>query len=84
MDIPVPWALAVPGIVFLILVAPLWIICHYVTAWKRIRAGAAGPGKVVIDRAELERMRDLAGQLERRLESVETILDVEAPEWRDR
>ena len=84
MDISLPWALAVPGIVFLVAVAPLWIIFHYVTAWKRIRAGTAGPGKVVIERAELERMRGLAEQLERRLESVETILDVEAPEWRDR
>ena len=84
MDISLPWALAVPGIVFLVFVAPLWIFFHYVTAWKRIRAGTAGPGKVVIDRAELERMRELAEQLERRLESVETILDAEAPEWRDR
>ena len=84
MDIPFPWALAVPGIVFLVVVAPLWIIFHYVTVWKRMRAGSAGPGKVVIDRAELERMRELAEQLERRVESVETILDAEAPEWRNR
>jgi phage shock protein B len=76
--------LAVPGIVFLVVIAPLWIIFHYLTAWKRMRAGNAGPGKVVIDRVELERMRELCEQLERRIESLETILDEEAPEWRNR
>ena len=84
VDISLPWALAVPGIVFLVIVAPLWLLFHYVTVWKRMRAGTAGPGRIVIDRAELERMRGLAEQLERRLESVETILDAEMPEWRSR
>ena len=84
MDISLPWALAVPGIIFLLLVAPLWITFHYVTVWKRMRAGTAGPGKVVVDRAELERMRELGERLEGRIESLETILDAEAPEWRDR
>ena len=77
----VPWALAVPGIIFLAIVVPLWIICHYATVWVRMRAG---PGKVVVEGAELERMRALAGKLERRIESLETILDAEAPEWRRR
>ena len=36
-----------------------------------MRAGTAGPGKVVIDRAELERMRELGDQLEQRIESLE-------------
>ena len=77
----VPWALAVPGIIFLAIVVPLWIICHYATVWVRMRAG---PGKVVVEGAELERMRALAEKLERRIESLETILDAEAPEWRRR
>ena len=84
MDITFPWALAVPGIIFLVFIVPLWIICYYLTVWKRIRAGTASPGKVVIDRAELERMRELGEQLEQRIESLETILDAEAPEWRKR
>ena len=77
----VPWALAVPGIIFLAIVVPIWIICHYATVWVRMRAG---PGKVVVEGAELERMRALAEKLERRIESLETILDAEAPEWRKR
>ena len=84
MDTAFAWALAVPGIIFLLLVAPLWVVFHYITAWKRIRAGTAGPGRVVVDSAELERMRELCGQLENRIESLETILDEEAPEWRER
>ena len=84
MDTAFAWALAVPGIIFLVVVAPLWVIFHYVTAWKRIRAGTAGPGRVAVDSSELERMRELCGQLENRIESLETILDEEAPEWRKR
>ena len=84
MDTAFAWALAVPGIIFLLLVAPLWIAFHYITAWKRIRAGTTGPGRVSVDSAELERMRELCGQLENRIESLETILDDEAPEWRKR
>ena len=77
----IPWALAVPGIIFLAIVAPIWIICHYTTVWVRTRAG---PGKVVVERAELERMHALAERLERRIQSLETILDAEAPDWRKR
>ena len=84
MDTAFAWALAVPGIIFLVVVAPLWVIFHYVTAWKRIRAGTAGPGRVAVDSVELERMRELCGQLENRIESLETILDEEAPQWRER
>ena len=84
MDTAFAWALAVPGIIFLVVVAPLWVIFHYITAWKRIRAGTAGPGRVAVDSAELERMRELCGQLENRIELLETILDEEAPEWRKR
>ena len=73
-----------PGAIFLAFIVPLWIIFHYITVWKRMRAGTSGPGKVVIDRAELERMRELCEQLEKRIESLETILDEEAPEWRKR
>ena len=80
----IPWALSVPGIIFLVVVVPLWILCHYVTVWMRLRAGAAGAGKVVVERAELDRMRTLAEELDRRIESLETILDAEAPGWRKR
>ena len=78
------WALAVPGIIFIGFILPLWITYHYITVWMRMRGGTAKPGKVVIERAELDRMRALAEKLEQRIESLETILDAEAPEWRRR
>lgn len=78
------WTLAVPGIIFIVFILPLWMTYHYITVWMRMRAGAAKPGKVVIERAEFDRMRALAGKLEQRIESLETILDAEAPEWRRR
>ena len=85
MDVTtIPWALSVPGIIFLVVVVPLWILCHYATVWMRMRASAAGPGKVAVERAELDRMRALAEGLEQRIESLETILDAEAPGWRRR
>ena len=85
MDVTtIPWALSVPGIIFLLVVVPLWILCHYATVWMRMRASAAGPGKVAVERAELDRMRALAEGLEQRIESLETILDAEAPGWRRR
>ena len=79
-----PWALAVPGIIIFVFIVPLWITYHYITVWMRMRAGAASPGKVVIERAELDRMRVLGERLDQRIESLETILDAEAPEWRKR
>lgn len=78
------WTLAVPGIIFIVFILPLWMTYHYITVWMRMRAGAAKPGKVVIERAEFDRMQALAGKLEQRIESLETILDAEAPEWRRR
>ena len=77
-----PWALAVPGVIFLGIIVPLWITFHYITTWMRIRAGASG--KRTIESEELERMQALAERLEQRIESLETILDTEAPDWRRR
>ena len=41
------WPLAVPGLILLGVVVPLWITYHYITVWMRMRAGAAGPGKEI-------------------------------------
>jgi len=80
----IPWALAVPVIVFIALVGPLWIIGHYVTEWRRIKAGELGSGQVAVAKADLKRLRDTADRLAQRLESLETILDAEFPNWRSK
>ena len=75
----IPWALAVPVIIFLAIIVPLWITFHYITVWARMRSGKQTPGA---SDANLEQLRTTAECLEQRLESIETILDHEAPNWR--
>ena len=75
----IPWALAVPVIIFVAVIVPLWITFHYITVWARIRSDKHSPAGSA---EELDKLRDTAERLEQRLESIETILDHEAPNWR--
>ena len=68
----------VPAIVFLVVVAPLWIFMHY--GAKR-RAGAALSED---ERAELKDLTELASRMGDRIETLEAILDEETPDWRKR
>ena len=70
--------LVVPAILFMVIVAPLWLIFHYVTVWKTQRnAGRADPGAV-------NTMWDTARRLEDRVAALEKLLDAEAPGWRSK
>lgn len=75
----VPWALAVPVIIFLAVIVPLWITCHYITIWARMRSGTANP---VSRSEEIEALARSAARLEQRLKSIETILDGDSPDWK--
>lgn len=68
--------LLVIGLVFVI--APLWLIFHYATVWKRSKGLSAE------DEATLEDLRRTAEKLEERLAVMERILDDEVPDWRSR
>ena len=72
----VPELLTIAIIVFLAIPAPLLIILHFITKWKQTREISGGDEKM------LEDMWSLAQRLEERLESLETILDAELPDWR--
>ena len=75
----IPWALAVPVIIFLGVIVPLLIGGHYITLWMRMRSEkstARNPG------SDVEELREVAERLEQRLDSLETILDADAPNWR--
>ena len=74
--------LSVPLIIFLAVVAPLWIIFHYITKWKRMQAADLGEGKVAVSRTELEALRERARQLQDRMASLERILEADSPDWR--
>ncbi|HID45861.1 MAG TPA: envelope stress response membrane protein PspB [Chromatiaceae bacterium] len=67
--------LALP-IIFLVVVVPLWLILHY---WYKARASKA---LSKADEETLSELWQLSEKLERRVESLETILDREAPDWR--
>ncbi len=66
----------VPSLAFICLVAPIWIYMHYRS--KQQSQGA-------LSEAEREQMEELSGKAVRMLERIETleaILDQEAPGWR--
>lgn len=66
------------SILFLVIVAPIWIVLHYVTVWRGARALSAE------DERMLAELWSSAGRLEARINSLERILDTEAPTWRTR
>jgi phage shock protein B len=65
-------------VAFVGIVAPIWIVAHYVTRWRSLKGLSAE------DEARFARLQALAERLERRLEAIERILDAERPEERDR
>jgi len=67
-----------PIIVFLVVVAPIWIIFHYKTK------GKAAAGMSPNERLELDEMVEVANNMAVRIETLEAILDVESPDWREK
>ena len=70
--------IAGPLIVFLIFVAPLWLILHY-----RSKKKAAG-GLSEDDFNRLQTLSEKADHMQKRVETLERILDTETPSWRRR
>ena len=71
-------AIFVPVVVFLVVVAPIWIISHYRSKSNVVNGLSAG------ERAELDEMIEVANKMAARIETLESILDVESPEWREK
>jgi phage shock protein B len=63
--------LEVPLILFLVIVAPIWIIAHYVTRWRLAKTLSPEDEKQF---AELWRM---AERMEERIDSIERILEAD-------
>ncbi len=68
----------VPIVVFLVIVAPIWIIVHYKS--KNRAAGDLSD----TERMEVDEMIQVANKMAARIETLESILDVESPGWRDK
>lgn len=72
----------VPVILFIIIVAPLWLILHYRQQARREQMGIAEPASPH-DQELMARMVALLEKMEGRIGSLEKILDAEHPHWRD-
>ena len=66
------------AVLFMTIVAPLWIIFHYVTKWRSARGLSAEAERMLAD------LWESAGKMDSRIVSLEKILDAEAPGWRTR
>jgi phage shock protein B len=71
-------AFFVPTIVFLVIVAPLWILMHY-RSKQRARSELSAE-----ERQLLELLTVRAERMGERIETLESILDSETPGWRAR
>ena len=71
-------AFFVPVVVFLIIVAPIWIVFHYKSKANMVN------GLTASERAELDEMVEVANRMAARIETLESILDVESPDWREK
>ncbi|MGF1721217.1 envelope stress response membrane protein PspB [Vibrio kyushuensis] len=68
--------IAGPLMVFLVFVAPLWLVLHY--RGKR----NSGTGLSGEDNQRIQKLSEQADKLQSRVVTLERILDAESPNWR--
>lgn len=66
----------VPVIIFLVIVAPIWLVLHYVSRWRSSRTLSREDERMLVD------LWESAKRMEHRIQTLEKILDAEAPQWR--
>ena len=69
-------AIMVPSIVFMVFVAPAWVWLHYRSKGKSQSALSD------TERADLEALMHKAELMLERIDTLESILDAQTPEWR--
>lgn len=67
-----------PLIIFMIFVAPIWLLLHY-RSKKQVNQGLTAE-----EHASLQQLADKAEKMSERIQTLEAILDSEAPQWRNR
>ncbi|MFM2485031.1 envelope stress response membrane protein PspB [Celerinatantimonas yamalensis] len=70
--------LFVPTVIFMSVVAPIWLVLHYRSKNRAVKGLDEG------DKQELESLLMQADKLTERVQALERILDVESPNWRQR
>jgi phage shock protein B len=68
--------IGVPTIMFMIFVAPLWLILHY-RSRKQVSQGLSEH-----EHRQLIELANKAEKMGERVNTLESILDAQAPEWR--
>lgn len=67
-----------PVIIFMLVVAPIWLILHY-RSKRQISQGFSEEEYI-----QLSELSELADKMADRIKTLEAILDAETPEWRDK
>jgi phage shock protein B len=75
MDLGGFWAVL---IIFMVIVMPVWLFLHYGARWRQAKMLTSDSERTL---AELS---DLADQMQTRIDNLERLLDVAAPDWRKR
>jgi phage shock protein B len=57
---------------------PIWIVFHYITKWKTSK------GLTPEDEKMLSEIWESSSRMEERIQTLERILDIETPTWRQR
>lgn len=68
--------LVVPLVIFLVVVAPIWIIAHYIMRWRQTRMLSSEDEKMLVE------LWNSVDRMESRINSLERILDAEVADWR--
>lgn len=70
--------LMAPIIIFMMIVAPIWLILHYRS--KR----QVSQGLTEEEYSQLNELISRADKMAQRIDTLESILDTESPQWRSR
>ena len=71
-------AMMVPMVLFLVIVAPLWLLLHYLAKRRETRQLSQD------ERNALEQMSRVAEKMEARIAALEKILSSDDPGWKDK
>lgn len=67
-----------PVIIFLVIVAPIWLVLHYRSK------GQVSQGLSEEEYIQLSDLSETADKMADRIKTLEAILDVETPDWRNK
>ncbi len=67
-----------PVIIFMIIVAPIWLILHY-RSKSQVNQGLSEEEYI-----QLSDLSEMADKMADRIKTLEAILDVETPDWKNK